>query len=240
MYVIGKVTVIHRCWLRHSWEERLATGFLFPYLFFIWPHPQHVEVPQPGIKPVSQQWQHQILNWLNHLGIPLYFFYYLFIYFYFLGPHLWHMEVPSLWVELELLAYTTAHGNTKSSTHWSRPGIEPTSSWIVVRFFFFLFFVFCLFRTKLAAYGVPRLGVKVELQLPAYTTTPGMRYLSCIFKLHHSSGQLWILNPLIEAGDWTHIFMDTSWFVNHWATTGTPLHISFKSNFLSLSNFYFL
>ena len=31
--------------------------------------------------------------------------------------------------------YTTAHGNAKSLTHWARPGIEPVSSWILVRFF---------------------------------------------------------------------------------------------------------
>ena len=28
------------------------------------------------------------------------------------------------------LAYTTAHGNTGSLTHWARPGMEPASSWI--------------------------------------------------------------------------------------------------------------
>ena len=32
------------------------------------------------------------------------------------------------------VTYTTAHGNTRSLTHWARPGIEPTSSWILVRF----------------------------------------------------------------------------------------------------------
>ena len=30
--------------------------------------------------------------------------------------------------------YTTAHGNAGSSMHWARPGIEPASSWILVRF----------------------------------------------------------------------------------------------------------
>ena len=30
--------------------------------------------------------------------------------------------------------YTTAHGNAGSLIHWERPGIEPTSSWIRVRF----------------------------------------------------------------------------------------------------------
>ena len=29
--------------------------------------------------------------------------------------------------------YTTAQGNTGSLTHWARPGIEPASSWILVR-----------------------------------------------------------------------------------------------------------
>ena len=32
----------------------------FSFSFF-WLHPQCVEVPRPGIKPASQQWQHQIL-----------------------------------------------------------------------------------------------------------------------------------------------------------------------------------
>ena len=30
--------------------------------------------------------------------------------------------------------YITAHGNARSLTHWARPGIEPASSWILVRF----------------------------------------------------------------------------------------------------------
>ena len=28
---------------------------MFVYLFIYWPHPQHAEVPGPGIKPMSQQ-----------------------------------------------------------------------------------------------------------------------------------------------------------------------------------------
>ena len=30
--------------------------------------------------------------------------------------------------------YTTAHGNSGSLTHWARPGIEPTSLWILIEF----------------------------------------------------------------------------------------------------------
>jgi len=32
------------------------------------------------------------------------------------------------------VTYTTAHSNTRSLTHWARPGIKPTSSWILVGF----------------------------------------------------------------------------------------------------------
>ena len=30
--------------------------------------------------------------------------------------------------------YATAHSNSRSLAHWARPGIEPTSSWMLVRF----------------------------------------------------------------------------------------------------------
>ena len=54
------------------------------------------------------------------------------------------------------------------------------------------------------------LGVVSELQLPAYTTaTPD---LSCIFDCILQ--QHWILNPVSEASDRTHILMDTSWVLN--------------------------
>ena len=31
------------------------------------------------------------------------------------------------------MIYTTAHGNARSLTYWARPGIKPTSSWMLVR-----------------------------------------------------------------------------------------------------------
>ena len=57
---------------------------------------------------------------------------------------------------------------------------------------------------------VPRLGVELELQLSAYVTATAMPDSSHICNLYHSSRQHWILNPLSEAGDQTHVFMDTS------------------------------
>ena len=57
---------------------------------------------------------------------------------------------------------------------------------------------------------VPRLGVKLELQLPACVTALATRHLSHICDLHHSLWKHQILNPLSKARDQTHILMDTS------------------------------
>ena len=56
---------------------------------------------------------------------------------------------------------------------------------------------------------VPRLGVKSELQLPAYTTAKVTLDLSHVCNLHHIKGKDQILNPLSEARDQTRILMDT-------------------------------
>ena len=57
---------------------------------------------------------------------------------------------------------------------------------------------------------VPRLGVKSQLQLPAYATATATPDPSRIFDLYHSSLQHWILNPLRQARDETHVLMDPS------------------------------
>ena len=66
--------------------------------------------------------------------------------FAFLGPHPWHMDLPRLGVKLKLQppAYATATATWGPSCicsrqHWIvnprlKPRIEPTSSWILVRF----------------------------------------------------------------------------------------------------------
>ena len=48
---------------------------------------------------------------------------------------------------------------------------------------------------------VPRPGVKLELQLLAYTTAMATRDLSLVYDLHHDSQQHWMVNPLSEARD---------------------------------------
>ena len=82
-------------------------------------------------------------------------------------------------------------------------------------------FIF-LFRATPAVDEVPRLRVKSELQLPAYTTATAMPDPSHICDLRHSSRQRRILNPLSEARD----LPTSSWilvrFLTCWATAGTP------------------
>ena len=57
---------------------------------------------------------------------------------------------------------------------------------------------------------VPRLGVKLEMQLLAYATAIARQDPSCICDLHHSSRQCQIFNPLSRARDQTWVLMDAS------------------------------
>ena len=59
---------------------------------------------------------------------------------------------------------------------------------------------------------VPRLRVKSELQLLAYTTATAMPDPSLV--CDHSSWQRRILNPLSIARDQTHVLMDISQVLN--------------------------
>ena len=70
-----------------------------------------------------------------------------------------------------------------------------------IREIFFFFFHFL--GLHLQHMAVSGLGVKSELQLPAYTRAiaTAMPDLCCVHDLHHSSRQHWIFNPLTEARD---------------------------------------
>ena len=72
-----------------------------------------------------------------------------------------------------------------------------------------VFVLFCCLGLHLWLMEVPRLGVELQLQLPAYTTAAATPDASCVCDLHHSSWQCWILYPLSEARDGTHILMAT-------------------------------
>ena len=57
---------------------------------------------------------------------------------------------------------------------------------------------------------VPRVGIKLELQLLAYAKATKTPDLSRVCDLHHSSQQCQILNPLSETKDRTCILTDTA------------------------------
>ena len=71
--------------------------------------------------------------------------------------------------------------------------------------FYFILFAFCAFFVSLGPHlqhmESPRLGIELELQLPAYTTAAAMPDLSHVCNLHYSSWQCRILDPLREARD---------------------------------------
>ena len=75
---------------------------------------------------------------------------------------------------------------------------------------------------------VPRLGVKLELQLPTCTTATATRDPSRICNLHHSSWECQIPDPLIEARDGTCLLMGTSWIPFCCTSMGTPYPHGFK------------
>ena len=66
---------------------------------------------------------------------------------------------------------------------------------------------------------VPRLGVELELHLPAYSIAMATLDLNLICTLHSSLRHRQSLNPLSEARDQTCILMDTSQVHYHWATS---------------------
>ena len=74
---------------------------------------------------------------------------------------------------------------------------------------------------------VPRLGVIVELWLPAYARATAMPDPSHTCDLHHSSEQHRILNPLNEAGDRTCNLMVPSRIRLLCATSRTPMSETF-------------
>ena len=114
------------------------------------------------------------------------------------------------------LHHSQSHNNTGSKLHlWPTPQVTATPDP-------FSFSFFCFLGLHLWHMELPRLGVKSELQLPAYTTAIATPDLSHVCDLYHSSRQHRILNPLSEVRDQTCILIDTGQVRYHWVTMGTP------------------
>ena len=88
----------------------------------------------------------------------------------------------------------------------------------------FLFFSFFLGPAPVA-FGSSQARGQIGVQLPVYTTATAMQDPSHVCDLYHILRQYWILNPLNDARDGTHILVDTSWVCYHWATMGIPMKV---------------
>ena len=105
--------------------------------------------------------------------------------------------------------------------------------YIILFYFIYYYFFFVILGLHPQHMEVPRLGVKWELlQLLAYTTATATQDLSHVGDLHQSSWQRQILNPLSEARDQTHIFMDTSLILNLHHSGNSLFQYFYKHNFI--------
>ena len=93
-------------------------------------------------------------------------------------------------------------------------------------FTFFFFLVFLELHSE--HMEVPRLGLYWSCSCQPYAIATAMRDPSCVFTLHHSSRQCWILSSLSKTRDWTQVLIDTSQVRYHWATMGIPKFFTFK------------
>ena len=102
-----------------------------------------------------------------------------------------------------------------------RVTIQQSTFWHFFMFFSFLFLCFVLLGLHLRHKEVPRLGVELELQLPAHTRATATWDPSRVCNLHHSSWQCQKINLLSEARDQTCNLMVPSQIRFHCTTTGT-------------------
>ena len=106
--------------------------------------------------------------------------------------------------------------------------------YFILFIYLFIYLLVVFFRAAPSHMKVPRRGVHLELQLPAYATAVATRDPSRIWVLHHSSRQRQILNPLSEARDRTGNLMIPSQIRFRCATTETPEHCMFiKEKFIT-------
>ena len=118
-------------------------------------------------------------------------------------------------IQAASMTCTTVQGNAGWLTHWARPGVEPATSWFLVRFvnhytmmgtpFFFLFSV------APTAYGCSQargwMGAKAGGLYHSHSNIQSELHLWATLQLV----AMLILNPLKEARDRTCILMATCW-----------------------------
>lgn len=105
--------------------------------------------------------------------------------------------------------FSAIHSTQQGSSHnepWPlrQISISELQCHFLLRFCLFYFYFFFL-GPHLRHTEVPRLGVELELKLPAYTTVIATPDLSHLHHLHYSLWQCRILNPLSESRDTSRV-----------------------------------
>ena len=147
---------------------------------------------------------------------------FLFLFLFFLGLYLWHRKVPGLGVKSGLQPQPQQHQIHATSVTYN---VTLQQCWILNTLseardqtyilidtgqnlnplshngnsFICIFFNF--FGLQVQHMEIPRLGVKLKLQLPVYTTAAAMQDPSHVFDLCHCSRQCQVIHPLNETRD---------------------------------------
>ena len=102
----------------------------------------------------------------------------------FVISNFYYVEISSLYTQFSKSSYIYIH---IMSGCWILSNVFSASIEMIMVFFCCCLCVcFLLFKPTPMAKGSSGLGVKSELQLPAYTVATAMRDLRCVCNLHHS------------------------------------------------------
>ena len=176
----------------HSDPVVHLSTFFFSYYLPSWSFPRDwlYIVPcsvQQDLLLIHSEWNNLHLPTPNSPSIPL--------------------PLPSPWATTSLFSVSASLFLFCRRVHLCH-SLDFTYKWYHMVFvFLFLFFFLGLHLWHME---VPRLGVKSELQVPAYTTAMATLDPSRVCNLHHSLWQRHILNPLSDARAQTHVLMDAS------------------------------
>ena len=130
----------------------------WPRVLLPWPDmpPPTGKIPHPARPTIF----HPVLSLMGCISLPTHGIFFFFFGLFRAAPGAYAgsrltPQPPQRRIRATSATYTTAHGDVGSLTHWERPGMEPASSRMLVRFIStephwellmeFFFFFFCLF-----------------------------------------------------------------------------------------------
>ena len=127
----------------------------------------------------------------------------------------------------QIISWSAISGLRGKSQGKNCPTASKSCPALLLAFTFIFFFLPSFLGPIRRRMEVLSLGIKLELQLQAYTTATAMQDPSCVFDLHHNSWQHQILVPLNKARDWSA----SSWILVRFFTTEPQRKLPWCSTF---------